>query len=288
MDLTRRTLLGLVKYPTIITKNPHYNSKLRHERFIKAEHWKPIKGLFTDDTIAIDWMLSGLSAADRERFTQATTFQSDNFAFLAQRSLYKSLDCSIMEIADDVAYGVHDLEDAIALNKVSRLYWDEEVLPGFLTSDNPWAMKHAKHLTDMLFSREHHQRKNAIGALVNHLITNIQLFEVKADFAEPLLRINAELSPPSKTILELLKRFVYKHVIQDTELQQNEFRGQRMLMALFEAFTCDPLRLLPKDVQHLYSHAITSSESANRIVCDYLATMSDEHADRIYQRVFGN
>ena len=41
------------------------------------------------------------------------------------KTRYKSLDCSIMELADDIAYGVHDLEDAIVLGMVNRHQWIE-------------------------------------------------------------------------------------------------------------------------------------------------------------------
>ena len=37
----------------------------------------------------------------------------------------ESLDTTIMELADDIAYGVHDLEDAIALRLITREKWLE-------------------------------------------------------------------------------------------------------------------------------------------------------------------
>ena len=36
------------------------------------------------------------------------------------KTKHKSLDASIMDLADDIAYGVHDLEDAIALKLIDR------------------------------------------------------------------------------------------------------------------------------------------------------------------------
>ncbi len=33
-----------------------------------------------------------------------------------RNTLYKTLECSIIELADDIAYATHDLEDAIRLN----------------------------------------------------------------------------------------------------------------------------------------------------------------------------
>ena len=44
------------------------------------------------------------------------------------KTQFKSLDCSIMELADDIAYGVHDLEDAIVTGcgkstSVAKKHW---------------------------------------------------------------------------------------------------------------------------------------------------------------------
>ena len=41
------------------------------------------------------------------------------------KTQFKSLDCSIMELADDIAYGVHDLEDAIVTGVVNQHQWQE-------------------------------------------------------------------------------------------------------------------------------------------------------------------
>ena len=42
----------------------------------------------------------------------------------AGKSAYHSFDCSIMDIADDIAYGVHDLEDAIHLRLINPSHLD--------------------------------------------------------------------------------------------------------------------------------------------------------------------
>lgn len=42
------------------------------------------------------------------------------------KTQYKSLDCSIMELADDIAYGVHDLEDALALGLITSTDWEKD------------------------------------------------------------------------------------------------------------------------------------------------------------------
>jgi dGTPase len=291
MDLTRRTLLGLVKYPIFIENRPNYSESesVSSNHILLAKNWKPIKGLFTDDQPAFDWLLSSLSIED-VKLLQSVNDKPSQLAphlqpFKMVQSKFKSFDASIMELADDIAYGVHDFEDAIALDKIKKHHWREEVLPELKQINNPWTIKHADHLTEMLFSEKSFERKNAIGALVNHLITNIQVETTDPQFKEPLLAHNVRLNEAAAPILNHLKAFVYKYVIQATELQQLEFRGQRMLMMMFEAFKTDPERLLPKAIYQLWSE---ENANPNRVISDYLASMSDDHATRSFQTLFNN
>ncbi len=276
MDLTRRTILGLIKYPRLLDAPSPSGVVENGMYFIKAADWKPIKGLFKDDQKSLEWVLQELSLKDKKLFLSL-----DN-----NLTKYKSFDASIMELADDIAYGVHDLEDAIVLNNVTKAMWLEQALPDLLNIDNPWSKKHSKNLTDMLFSDEHHLRKNAIGALVNHLITNITVIEADSSFDEPLLRYNATLNDSALVLLNVLKRFVFSNVIMATNIQQLEFKGQRMLMTMFDAFNSDPKRLLPENIKQQWQNAQSQNNNPNRVICDYLASMSDQHATRVFQTLF--
>ena len=192
-----------------------------------------------------------------------------------------------MEMADDIAYAVHDLEDAIALNIVNKDMWITDVLDTFSSAKNPWAKKHASQLTEMLFNDELHQRKNAIGALVNHLITNTETFQVNQQFNSPILAFNIRLNDAASPILELLKKFVYQRVILSTAIQQTEFKGQQVLTDLFDAFYTEPKRLMGNSVS-LSEDTFEDEIKLKRFVCDTLANMSDNQALQVYGRLFGD
>lgn len=289
MDLTRRTILGLVKYPIFIEKNKNSEIDCQTQNSIlKASQWKPTKGLFQDDSPVFTWLTSSLTNHDQALFSTHESAKEQNGYFSKIKSKYKSLDASIMELADDIAYAVHDFEDAIVMENVTKELWYEEVLPKLKAINNSWAIKHAEHLSEMLFSIEHYQRKNAIGALVNHLITNIEFSEIENRFEEPLLKYNAQLNQTAEPILSLLKSFVYEHVIQANDIQQLEFKGQRMLLLMFDAFNTDPKRLLPPAIYRLWHQAHQNTQTEHRVICDYLSSMSDEQARRQFQSLFGN
>ena len=117
------------------------------------------------------------------------------------------------------------------------------------------------------------------------MITNIEIVQ-NEQFQSPLLKYNAKLSASADPLLNVLKSFVFNNVIMAPELQQIEFQGQRMLMAMFEAFKTDPMRLLPLSVQQIWKNAINENNNPDRILCDYLASMSDQQATKTYHQLF--
>ena len=289
MDLTRRTLLGLIKYPQFIRTNTDYQGE-RNQRFFSVDEWKPIKGIFGTEISTFQWILEGLSKDDQVLFKSQTNLNKNKVQtspYIKTKTTYKSLDASIMEMADDIAYAVHDLEDAIALNIVNKDMWITDVLDTFSSAKNPWAKKHASQLTEMLFNDELHQRKNAIGALVNHLITNTETFQVNQQFNSPILAFNIRLNDAASPILELLKKFVYQRVILSTAIQQTEFKGQQVLTDLFDAFYTEPKRLMGNSVS-LSEDTFEDEIKLKRFVCDTLANMSDNQALQVYGRLFGD
>ncbi|MBU2870853.1 anti-phage deoxyguanosine triphosphatase [Colwellia sp. E2M01] len=295
MNLSRRTLLGLMKYPQLITTLSKDTSTIAVTNFrqLKACDWHPPKGLYEDDQDIIDWILKPLSKADRTLF-QSTVNPSSNTESSSntqhQKTRFKSLDCSIMELADDIAYGIHDLEDAIVTNVVSRNDFDREVIKKLQKIDDVWLQKHCKTLKEKLFSEQHHLQKDAIGGLVNYLITAIHLTDLNeqddVNFAEPLLRYNAALTAEAAKVLKIFKDFVYFYVIKLTSLQRLEYRGQQMVMELFEALSSDPLRLLPSNSAKRWQDAVDKQLNSHRVIADYIAGMTDDYATRLYQSLF--
>lgn len=267
MDLARRTLLGLLKYPVL---QPALSPASNSDNPLNLNRWKPAKAIFQADADILDWILQPLSTADRDAFQQVDTLAHSPFI----KSRYKSLDASIMELADDIAYGVHDLEDAIVLGNVSFSQWQH------YTGDD------MQQLGAKLFSSEHHIRKDAIGALVNRLITSVELYQALPEATEPLIRYNARLPGAETALLHSLKQLVFNCVIRQPLIQQSRFRCQNMLLQLFDAFASDPSRLLPLNTQQRW-HSANEHGEGMRVICDYISGMTDDYAERMHKTLFG-
>lgn len=241
------------------------------------------KAVFAADADLLDWVLEPLSDADRMSFQHTEQLTQSPW----QRSHYKSFDASLMELADDIAYGVHDLEDAVVTGTLNRRHWHEHMDSLCQSLPTPLATL-MDELSQELFADEHHRRKNAIGALVNIFVTTISISEILPDADEPLVRYNATLPDAERQLLNALKAVVFEHVINQPAIQQLRYRSQNMLLDLFDAFHTEPLRLLPHNTRSRWEAAFTTQGQigADRILCDYIAGMTDDYAHRMYQNLY--
>ena len=284
LDLTRRALLGVLKYPVrfssvVANCMPEVNESFSHT--IRINDWLPPKAYFDCEQPEVDWLLFSLSEGDRTLFQSlAKAPQSNQHG----KSAYHSFDCSIMDIADDIAYGVHDLEDAIHLRLINRSQLDTPSLRQLLAATS--LSEHQDTLLDSLFDEALHVRKQAIGEMVNYFITAIEIKVTNEAFDNQLLKYNIVLLPEAMALLAYLMRCIYDYVIDSQESRTFEHGGQTVVLRLFEAISSNPASLLDNKNRELFLKA-DNTELAHRVVCDYIANMTDEYAYRMHERLFG-
>ncbi|RYB32235.1 deoxyguanosinetriphosphate triphosphohydrolase family protein [Legionella pneumophila] len=284
LDLTRRALLGILKYPVkranvVAPQQPPIHESIH--KTIKINDWLPPKAYFDCEQPEVDWLLSPLSDNDRELFQSLSVKPNGT---QAGKAAYHNFDCSIMDTADDIAYGVHDLEDAIHLRLINRSHLDT---PEFrqLISETTLSL-HRERLLNSLFSPEICLRKQAIGEMVNYFITSTQIIVTNEEFENSLLKHNIALIPEAHALLRYLMQCIYNNVIDSQEARTFEYGGQTVVLRLFDAISSNPASLLDNKNRVLFSQA-PDEVAAYRVVCDYLANMTDEYAYRMHERLFG-
>ena len=160
-----------------------------------------------------------------------------------------------------------------------------DVTTTLLQTQDIWLKNEFTTISQRLFSSKHHERKDAIGTLVNGFVTAISIQDNPL-FEEPLLRYNAALEPAFDQALNVLKQFVYKYVIRKPEIQMVEYKGQQLVMELFEAFISDPERLLPLNTRERWLASEQAGQNSYRVIADYISGMTDEFAARLHQQLF--
>ena len=278
LDLTRRTLLGILKYPVsrikiIAPENPKLS--IPRSQTVRINDWLPPKAYFASEQPEVDWLLSPFSPKDRELFQslQKTPHERHH-----GKAAYHTFDCSIMDTADDIAYGVHDLEDAIHLQLIVQDQVDTPVLRDLL--QNAGLTDPQFILLDQLFSTEIYQRKQAIGTLVNYFITSVQISITNSGFEDNLLKHNVILPTEAQQLLDYLQQLIYQYVIDSPSARTAEHNGQTIIRHLFNAIRLNPQDLLDKKSLQLFQEA-ADERALYRLICDSIANMTDDSARRL-------
>jgi dGTPase len=288
-NLTRRSLLGVLKYPA--PYSAVYNSELEPKlsdkttlvRLIDRDACKPPKCYLDTEADVVDWLLDPIPAADRGRFTSWELVSGKH-----GKTRHKSFDCSIMDLADDIAFGVHDLEDALAMRLMGaadiKEMIPEEACGSFLDNlKQRYPDEFGNDVYEGFVSAiaDDDRRKRYIGRMVHHFITHVKI-TVDEEFETPLLRFRADLPEAQLTFLTALKKAVAKKVIGSASVQHLEFKGQNMVVAVYEALASDPGSLLPESTLARFKR----SDDPSRVICDHIAGMTDAFLLKTYDRLF--
>lgn len=286
IDLSRRATLGVLKYPAvydeIVALNPAYVSQIKEPegldfRTLEMRRWHPPKAcVYQEEVDQFNWVLGGFSEADKAEFTRLVPSENG-----FHKTVHNSFDTTIMELADDIAYGIHDLEDAVAMGMVQKELWVNKVMehPDFLAQPL-WG----EDITNKLFSGRAKGLKHAISLMVGIMVESIRIVENDV-FEHPLLRYQAVLGDSEMRVLNLLKQFVFDEVITLPEVKQMEYKGQLIVLDLFKSLRANPKALLPRNSYKKYANA-ESERAQQRVIADYIAGMTNTYAGRLHKKLF--
>ena len=207
------------------------------------------------------------------------------------RDAFKSIECQIMDWADDTAYSLNDLSDSVRAGFLPI----EKIEQWAKSKDIDTAEK--TPLGEFIQAIRAGKVEPFVGKRIGKYITSTHL-EQDVNFLSATTnryRYRLVIDPAFQAESALFKRLAYDVVFLSPKLKQLEHKGSYMLRKLWEILETRYIHGLPidgQDFQLLPNDTVAEIKQAPdpatraRLICDYLAGMTDGYAARTYKRLF--
>ncbi len=194
-------------------------------------------------------------------------------------SLRGSVEAQIANLADELAYNAHDLDDGLRSGLITREQLEDLEVWHVLKKSLDWDGKDLDDVTRHQFHRRliHLQVADAVES------TEQRLRQTEAKTPEDVQRLDYQVvghSEPFTRMNRELKSFLYANLYNHYRVARMSVKAQRFIRELFAAFVDAP-KQLPTDVQKKIE-----PKGLHRAVADYIAGMTDRYALQEWQRLY--
>jgi dGTPase len=191
------------------------------------------------------------------------------------------LEAQIANAADELAYTAHDLDDGLRSGLLSVRQLNGLDLWEKLRESIGWSSDELDELT------RHRIIRRLIGIEVTDLIdaTNRRLEENGVDSVEALQLLPFNVVGHSDHMVAMnrqLKDFLYDNMYRHHRVFRMQIKAERILEEIFEAYTAAP-EILPREIQE---RARVDEQGRYRVICDYIAGMTDRFALQEHSKLF--
>ena len=195
-----------------------------------------------------------------------------------------SLEAQLTNVCDEIAYNNHDIQDGIRAKKI--FIEQLEDVPIFYQQMKLVLNKYPSISGSKIVNET---VRLIINLLVNDLINNtksniknesITNFNEVRDHDKPLVCFSEEVKKSNM----VLKRFLYANLYKHPDVIKMTEEANRIIKNLFSAYNND-ISLLPKDF-YTYNLEKINSGFKERVICDYIAGMTDRFAQQEHKKLF--
>ena len=197
---------------------------------------------------------------------------------------YTTIEAQITNIADEIAYNNHDLDDGLREQILQESHLNQNVT---LWSE---AKNHINNSYSNLKPHELHHLINSyiitqqIADVFNHSNLIIERLNIKnhtdlKSTSKPIISFSTEMTIKNNQ----MRRYLYQNFYQHDTITRMNQDGKAVIRHLFNTFVSDP-ELLPEK----YKTKLSQNQSLKRIIADYIAGMTDTFANELSQSLIAS
>jgi dGTPase len=194
-------------------------------------------------------------------------------------SLRGNLETQIANVADELAYTTHDLDDGLRSGMVTPQMLEGISLWEILKETYQWK---SPTLEDI---ERHRMIRHLVGLLVTDMVrtTDMRLKESAAKSALDVQKLSYNVIGYSEDMQRRhreLKDFLYQKLYRHYRVVRMHVKAESIIKKMFDAYRAEPT-MLPTHIQK-----IIPARGLERTICDYIAGMTDRYAVEEHQRLF--
>ncbi len=195
--------------------------------------------------------------------------------------LLANLEAQIANVADELAYSAHDLDDGLYAGLITPRQVDGLGLWELGRKEINFKTEDFDEMT------RHRLIRRLIGILVRDVVeaTNERLSKANPQSVAELQRLPNTVIGHSDEIgamVRELKNFLYENMYRHYRVIRMAQKAEKFITELFNAYIAEPSQL-PNSTKMRWQEG---ADPLERVVCDYLAGMTDRYALQEYQKLF--
>lgn len=239
--------------------------------------WETLEGV-----VKHNGPLIGAAAGEAAALPAAITEYAQNHDLWLDT--FPSLEAQVAAIADDIAYNNHDVDDGLRAGLFT--FDDAREQPLIGPALKAAETRYPNAPADILIAEA---VSDLIGTMVGDVLaeTRAQIESFSPQGPDDMRRrdrASCAFSPAVAADLKGLRAFLYANMYRHEQVNRARNEARQIVKSLFELFFSEP-ETLPPEWRERYEGK--DKAGIARVVCDYIAGMTDRYAIREYRRLFG-